>query len=156
MSRLSSALLLLGVLLTDAGFTMEEEFAIHPDGTPSFPEKLRDHLRKEGGGKWADDEKLVRLVQGDDLGAFTDHMQSINQKEIFEDDGTARDIKEWRQAVMDDEYYAKLLESNMPDFYSLIMTGTDLEVQDFLREQHAYAAQEQMRARRDAQHKGEL
>lgn len=150
-------LLVLGLLAADAGYTMEEEFAIHPDGTPTFPEKLRDHLRTQGGGKWRDDEKLVRLVQGDDLEAFTAYMQEINQKEIFEEDGTASDIQEWRQAVRDDHYYAKLLEDNAPDFYSLIMTGTDMEVQDFLREQHAYAQQEQMRARsRQSAQKSEL
>ena len=135
------ALLISTPLQAHAGFTMEEEFAIHPDGTPTYPEKLRDTLRRgEAPPQWKDDRKLYELVHSDDLEAFTDYMQQLNQAEIFAADGSALDIVEWRQAVRDDTHYTNLLKEGFPEVHSLFMSGTDDEVQEFLRAQHAAQA----------------
>ena len=91
--------------LANAGFTMDEAMAIHPDGTPVNPEAMRDAMRRgELPGDWMQDQKLVELTQGDSLEAFTDYMQQLHYDRIFNDDGSAKDIAEWRQAVLDDEY----------------------------------------------------
>lgn len=122
------------VLGARGGFTMDEAMAIHPDGTPVNPEALRDALRRGAveSDEWQKDEHLVDLAAGDDLEAFTDYMQQINYEQMFEEDGSAKDIKAWRQAVRDDEYYTNLLKQGAPDFLEMIDTGSDAEVQNML------------------------
>jgi hypothetical protein len=52
------------------------------------------------------------------------------------EDGSARDIVEWRQAVRDDTWYAGLLEEHYPEFHRAVVEGTNEEVQNLLRMQH--------------------
>lgn len=133
--------LAIAIGLVMAGFTMEESMAIHPDGTPVFPSKMRDMLRSgEAPPQWMDDKHLLELVAGDDLDAFTEYMQRVNAERIFYEDGSARDIREWRQAVQDDEYYTKLLRESYPEMHQVITTGTDEDVQAMLVAQHMEAA----------------
>ncbi|KAL1520022.1 hypothetical protein AB1Y20_023500 [Prymnesium parvum] len=120
-----------------AGFTMDEAMAIHPDGTPVNPEAMRDALRNDQvpGDVWKSDQRLLQLVASDDLAAFTDYMQELHADRIFEADGSARDIREWRQSVRDDDRYSMLLQQSFPYVYNLIVDGTDDQVQDMLRAQ---------------------
>ena len=139
------SLLLTGVQLALAGFTMEEAFAIHPDGTPVNPEMMRDALRKgEYQGEelplhWTDDDKLVELVNSGSLEDFVAHIQGINHQRMFAPDGSALDIAEWRQSVRDDKRYSELLKQSYPEEYELIMSGSDEEVQHMLRAAHSGA-----------------
>ena len=130
-----------------SGFTMDEAMAIHPDGTPANPEGLRNALRRGEveSTYWMQDETLVALAAGDDLQSFTDYMQVINYERMFHEDGTARDIVAWRQAVRDDTFYGNLLKQAAPDFFELIDTGTDEAVQESLRRQR----QAQLEAHRE-------
>ena len=135
-----------------AGFTMEEEMAVHPDGTPVHPEKLRAKLRsgEVTPHDWMQDERLVELAVGEDIEAFTEYMQQINYDRMFHEDGSARDIVEWRQSVRDDAYYSGLLRDSFPEMFTLIDTGTNEEVQQMLVSQHqAQAAEVQRRRARE-------
>jgi len=135
---------------------MDEAFAIHPDGTPVNPEKFRDALRQgEYQGEavpssWMSDQHLAELVAGDDLEAFTDYLQQMNYDRMFDSDGAALDIKEWRQSVRDDHHYAQLLQDGYPEVYELIASGSDEEVQNMLR------AQRRAQLEAAAQQKSEL
>ena len=142
MSRLEwmvSLLLIVGIRLASGGFTMEEAFAIHPDGTPVNPEMMRDALREgEYQGEvvpphWEGDTKLVELVKSGSLEDFVARVQGINYELMFAPDGSARDIGEWRQSVRDDARYSELLKQSYPEQYELILSGTDGEVQEMLR-----------------------
>ena len=133
-----------------AGFTMDQAMAIHPDGTPVDPAAMREHMRKgDLPTHWMEDHKLLELVAGDDLDAFADYMQTINSDRIFQEDGSAQDIKAWRQSVRDDEYFAGLMRASYPEALELIVkSGSDEEVQDMLRAQHrAQAAATQQKSR---------
>lgn len=143
LSCLSYSVLL--VSLATGGYTMEEDMAIHPDGTPVYPEKMRESLRSGDvfPELWREDMQLRDLVDGDNLQEFADYMQQINYEKMFHPDGSARDIAEWRQSVRDDEWYANLLKEGHSDFYELIMDGADEEVQSALRAARAA----QLRAR---------
>ena len=137
-------LLLLGLQLASSGFTLDESVAIHPDGTPVNPEAFREHVRN--GEDPIEDTRLLELAFGDDLEAFTDYLQQTNYDRMFDDDGSARDIREWRQAVRDDLTYASLLRKSYPEFLALIESGTDEQVQGVLRAQHASIAGQQRAA----------
>ena len=53
------------------------------------------------------------------------------------DDGSAIDIKAWRQSVRDDERYAGLLKSGYPEMHDLIVGDAgDEAVQSMLRATH--------------------
>ena len=94
MSRLAQLLLLVTAKLCLAGYTMDQAMAIHPDGTPADPEAMREALRKgDLPSHWMEDRRLLELVAGDDLDAFTDYMQGINSDRLFDSDGAALDIK---------------------------------------------------------------
>ena len=129
---------------------MDQAMAIHPDGTPVDPAAMREHMRKgDLPTHWMEDHKLLELVAGDDLDAFADYMQAINSDRIFQEDGSAQDIKAWRQSVRDDEYFAGLMRASYPEALELIVkSGSDEEVQDMLRAQHrAQAAATQQKSR---------
>ena len=49
----------------------------------------------------------------------------------------------WRQSVRDDEWYSNLLRTSYPEVLSLILSGTDDEVQNMLRAQHSAQAASQ-------------
>ena len=121
---------------------MDDTLAIHPDGTPVNPEKMRDALRRgefEGEqlpATWMGDQHLVELVEQGSLRAFTDYMQQINYERMFDDDGAAKDIKEWRQSVRDDTEYQKMMMDSYPDVLEIIVSGTDEQVQNMLRAHH--------------------
>ena len=120
-----------------AGYTMDQAMAIHPDGTPVDPAAMRDHLRKgDLPTHWMEDLKLLELVAGDDLDAFADYMETINSDRIFQEDGSAQDIKAWRQSVRDDEHFSGLMRASYPEELELIFSGSDDEVQNMLRAQH--------------------
>ena len=135
--------------VANAGFTLDDALAIHPDGTPVYPERLREALRRgDVPNSWMDDDQLVALAASDDLEAFTDYMQKINYDRIFHEDGSARDIKEWRQAVRDDEFYTNLLLQTYPEFYDAIDKGTDDQVQRILMAQQEASVMQQERLAR--------
>ena len=129
-----------------AGYTLDEDLAIHPDGTPTFPAKMRARLRSgDAPDSWRDDRRLLELAVGDDLEAFSDYVQEINQDRIFDEDGRAHDIKEWRQSVRDDVFYRDLMQQHYPEVLEKIVSGTDDEVQAILmaqRKAQLAAAQE--------------
>ena len=124
-----------------AGYTMDQAMAIHPDGTPVDPAAMRDHMRKgDLPTHWMEDLKLLELVAGDDLDAFADYMETINSDRIFQEDGSAQDIKAWRQSVRDDEHFSGLMRGSYPEELELIFSGSDDEVQNMLRAQHSAQA----------------
>ena len=55
---------------------------------------------------------------------------------IFLEDGSARDIKAWRQSVRDDTRYKELLRASFPDMLTMIESGSDTEVQELLMANH--------------------
>ena len=123
---------------------MDQAMAIHPDGTPADPEAMRDALRRgEVPSDWMEDRRLLELVAGDDLEAFTEYMQTVNSDRIFRDDGSAQDINAWRESVRDDEKYRYLLQESYPQVLDLILKVSDDEVQNMLRAQHSAQAQAQ-------------
>ena len=129
---------------------MDQAMAIHPDGTPVDPAAMREHMRKgDLPTHWMEDHKLLELVAGDDLDAFADYMQTVNSDRIFQEDGSAQDIKAWRQSVRDDPYFSGLMRASYPEALELIVkSGSDEEVQDMLRAQHrAQAAATQQKSR---------
>ena len=127
--------------LVHAGYTMDQAMAIHPDGTPVDPAAMRDHLRKgELPAHWMEDQRLLELVAGDDLDAFADYMETIHSDRIFHEDGSAQDIKAWRQSVRDDEYFSGLMRASYPEVLALVLSGSDDEVQNMLRAQHSSQA----------------
>lgn len=140
-------------LVCDAGFTMDEAMAIHPDGTPVNPLAMREALRQDrvdgDPSVWKADATLMELVHGEDLNAFIDYMQQINSDRIFNPDGSAQDIEEWRQSVRDDEQYGMLLQNAYPDVYHLVIHGTDEQVQDMLRAQRRVQAAAARSSRHD-------
>ena len=79
----------------------------------------------------------VRMaVESGDLEAFTDAVQRFMATVIFNEDGTAKDIRRWRQTVRDDALYAERLMAAAPEIHRMV-TGrdtTDEEVQALLRE----------------------
>ena len=150
---LRCALILALTAHTLAGFTMDEALAIHPDGTPLNPEAFRDALRSSPTddipGDWMQDSKLLELVASDDLDAFTDYIREVNHDRIFDADGSALDIKAWRQSVRDDAFYGGLLKQHFEEFYNMILSGTDEQVQSVLRAQQAAAVAEARGGRHD-------
>ena len=55
-------------------------------------------------------------------------------------DGSAQDIKAWRQSVRDDEHFSGLMRASYPEELELIFSGSDDEVQNMLRAQHSAQA----------------
>lgn len=96
---------------------------------------LRDAL---AAGRGVSD-RIRKQVLEDDLQAFTDAMQVYNYEQMFASDGSAVDIKAWRQMFREDEVYSQLFLENFPEKWQLIMSGTDEEVQAMFRAQHVAA-----------------
>lgn len=113
--------------------------AYHPDGTPIFPEELRDVIRKAVQAGSEVSVSVRDVAMGNDLEAFTDVMQKHNYDSMFADDGSLYDIGQWRKMYSDDAFYSKLMEANAPDQHKIIMTGTDEQVQDLFRKRHQAA-----------------
>eukprot|EP00320_Phaeocystis_rex_P022210 CAMPEP_0119070692 /NCGR_PEP_ID=MMETSP1178-20130426/42885_1 /TAXON_ID=33656 /ORGANISM="unid sp, Strain CCMP2000" /LENGTH=125 /DNA_ID=CAMNT_0007052547 /DNA_START=78 /DNA_END=455 /DNA_ORIENTATION=+ len=123
---------------------MDQAMAIHPDGTPVDPAAMRDALRKgDLPSHWMEDHRLLELVAGDDLDEFAEYIQTINSDRIFHEDGSAKDIREWRQSVRDDQHYSGLMRASYPEVLELILSGSDDEVQNMLRAQHSAQAAKQ-------------
>ena len=111
---------------------------VHPDGTPEHPKELKEFLMSwKGDLVKAYGPKVRDAVMGDDLDAFTETFQEHNHKFIFNDDGSAKDIANWRENVRMDEFYSSLLLENAPDMHRIITDPAvpDEEVQDMLRSQ---------------------
>lgn len=138
-------LLLAAARRCTAGFTMDQAMAIHPDGTPVDPAAMRDHLRMgEVPSHWMEDARLFELVAGENLDAFAVYMQALHAERIFHEDGSAQDIKAWRQSVRDDQHFSGLMRASYPDALELILSRSDDEVQNMLRtQQSAQFAQRQ-------------
>ena len=142
MTWLAVSLVVLLAPFCSAGFTMDEAMAIHPDGTPVNPSSMRAAFRTgEVPPEWMEDQELMTLVAGDDLEAFTTYMQQAHSDRIFGADGSALDIKAWRQSVRDDKWYADLLQRGYPEMHDIVLSGSDEEVQAMLRAQHRAQAE---------------
>ena len=131
--RCYAALLSLLIGPVSSGFTMDEALAIHPDGTPVDPVAFREQMCN-GDGELADDASVACSIE--DLETFVDYMQQVNADRIFLEDGSARDIKAWRQSVRDDTRYKELLRASFPDMLTMIESGSDTEVQELLMANH--------------------
>ena len=128
-----AALLSLLIGPVSSGFTMDEALAIHPDGTPVDPVAFRKQMCN-GDGELADDARVACSIE--DLETFVDYMQQVNADRIFLEDGSAKDIKAWRQSVRDDTRYKELLRASFPDMLTMIESGSDTEVQELLMANH--------------------
>jgi len=127
--------------------SMDDIMDVHPDGTPEHARELKEFLMSwDGDLVTAYGEKIRNAVMGNDLDRFTETFQEHNQRFIFEEDGSARDIARWRDNVREDQYYSTLLMESAPDMYRMIADPMvpDEDVQEMLR-QHQLAAQVQAR-----------
>lgn len=109
--------------------------AHHPDGTPIFPEELRQVLREALAAGRGVPSGIREHVEGDNLQAFVDAVQAHNYQRLFEADGSAVDVAEWRKMFAEDAKYNQLFLEQFPDQWRTIMSGSDEEVQEVLREQ---------------------
>ena len=156
-SHARGLLVLALVAVARAGFTMDETWAIHPDGTPVAPEKMREAMRNNQSPdgeplpqKWSVDvhlQKMLHAESAESLEKFSEYMQILHHEKMFDEDGYAHDVKAWRQAVMDDEWYADLLKRAVPELYDAIASGTDMDVQALLHEAHVQQMRHQLRNR---------
>uniref|UniRef100_A0A6U7K3D9 RxLR effector protein n=1 Tax=Haptolina brevifila TaxID=156173 RepID=A0A6U7K3D9_9EUKA len=111
----------------------EDPLAHHPDGTPINPRKYREMLQQAASKGAVLSDKLMEAAQTDDLQATIDAVKHQNVQLMFEPDGAATHLEQWREHFKNDAVFASRIKQHDPAAYETMMTGTDDQVQAYLR-----------------------